>query len=174
MKIKLNPTWLTTLIVIMSALLIMLSGCPSTSYSTTTTAPTTTTTSPIPSSSPSQTASPLPSTPSSTTSASPSATSTGTATTINLTAQNIAFNMSTITVKAGAQVTVNFNNMDNGIPHNFAVYTDSSATKSIFVGQIVNGPGTMKYTFTAPTTPGNYFFRCDVHPTQMTGQFIVQ
>ncbi len=89
-------------------------------------------------------------------------------------AQNIAFNMSTITVKAGAPVTVNFNNMDSGIPHNFAVYTNSAATQSIFVGQVVTGPATMTYNFTAPATPGTYFFRCDIHPTIMTGQFIVQ
>jgi plastocyanin len=36
-------------------------------------------------------------------------------------------------------------------------------------------PGVAKtiYTFTAPTQPGAYFFRCDIH-TYMTGTFIVQ
>ena len=82
--------------------------------------------------------------------------------------------MSTITVKAGSQVTVNFNNMDVGVPHNLAVYTNSSASTSIFVGQIITGPATATYTFTAPSTPGTYFFRCDVHPANMIGQFIVQ
>jgi plastocyanin len=37
----------------------------------------------------------------------------------------------------------------------------------------VTGPTTTTYTFTAPSTPGSYFFRCDVHPTQMTGTFVV-
>jgi plastocyanin len=64
--------------------------------------------------------------------------------------------------------------MDSGIPHNFAVYNNQSATTVIFRGDVVTGPGTKTYTFTAPATPGTYFFRCDVHPTQMTGQFIVQ
>jgi cytochrome c oxidase subunit II len=93
---------------------------------------------------------------------------------IDLTARNIAFDKSTITVPAGASVTVTFNNKDNNVPHNFAVYTDSSATKSIFVGQVVTGPKTISYTFTAPAAPGNYFFRCDVHPALMTGTFVVQ
>jgi plastocyanin len=93
--------------------------------------------------------------------------------TINLTAQNIAFSLSSISVPAGAQVTVNFNNMDSGIPHNFSVYTNSSASTSIFVGTMITGPGTTTYTFTAPPTPGSYFFRCDVHPTVMTGTFTV-
>jgi plastocyanin len=92
--------------------------------------------------------------------------------TINLAAQNIAFDQSTITVPAGASVTVVFNNKE-GIPHNFAVYTDSSATKSIFIGATVTGPTTKIYTFTAPATPGNYFFRCDIHALQMTGKFVV-
>jgi len=101
-------------------------------------------------------------------------TPTGASVTIDLIAKNIAFNKNTITVPAGAQVTVNFDNQDSGTPHNFAVYTDSSASKSVFVGQIIAGPKTMMYTFAAPTTPGNYFFRCDAHPSKMTGTFIVQ
>jgi plastocyanin len=46
--------------------------------------------------------------------------------------------------------------------------------KPIFVGQIITGPSaTIDYKFTAPITPGTYFFRCDVHPS-MNGSFIVQ
>jgi plastocyanin len=93
--------------------------------------------------------------------------------TIGLIAKNIAFNTSTITVPAGANVTVNFYNQDKGIPHNFAVYNSSSAENAIFKGQIITGPAKTTYTFTAPSNPGTYYFRCDVHPTQMNGQFIV-
>ncbi|MGA9099244.1 MAG: cupredoxin domain-containing protein [Methanotrichaceae archaeon] len=92
---------------------------------------------------------------------------------IGLIAKNIAYNTSTITAPAGARVTINFDNEDSGIPHNFAVYTDSSATNVIFRGQIITGSKQIAYTFIAPSTPGNYYFRCDVHPTQMYGQFIV-
>lgn len=97
----------------------------------------------------------------------------GSTVTIDLTAKNIAFNVNSITVPAGSNVAINFNNQDNGVPHNFAVYTDSSASTTIFKGPIITGPNMTTYTFTAPTTPGTYFFRCDVHPTQMNGQFIV-
>jgi cytochrome c oxidase subunit II len=90
----------------------------------------------------------------------------------DLIAQNIAFDKSSITVKAGSQIIINFNNIDN-VPHNFSVYTDSSAATPIFKGNII-GLGTITYTFTAPGSPGTYFFRCDVHPTMMTGTFIVQ
>jgi len=92
---------------------------------------------------------------------------------VSLVAKNIAFDKSQITVPAGAHVTMLFDNQDTGIPHNFALYTDSHATTRIFVGDFVTGPKMVTYTFTAPSTPGNYFFRCDVHPEMMTGTFTV-
>jgi plastocyanin len=93
---------------------------------------------------------------------------------IDLVAENIAFNENTITVPAGADVIVNFNNRDSGVPHNFAVYETQAAEKVIFKGEIITGLKKTTYTFTAPDKPGTYFFRCDVHPTQMTGQFMVK
>ncbi|MEN6518119.1 MAG: PQQ-dependent sugar dehydrogenase [Methanospirillum sp.] len=110
----------------------------------------------------------------STTAATATATTTpGLTTSVDLTARNLAFSQSTITAQAGALVTIAFNNMDSGVPHNFALYTDASASTAIFTGALVTGPATTTYTFTAPSTPGSYFFRCDVHPTTMTGTFIV-
>ena len=118
-------------------------------------------------SSPSPTPAPTPSQPPTTT---PS--SSQTTVTINLTAQGMAFDRKTISVSAGADVTVIFENKDK-VPHNLAVYTDKSAAKGIFVGEVITGPKTITYRFTAPATPGTYFFRCDVHPATMIGDFIV-
>jgi plastocyanin len=103
----------------------------------------------------------------------PTATSGGQTVAVALTAQNIAFDKSTITVPAGSNVVMTFNNQDTGVPHNFALYTDSTAKTRIFAGGFVTGPATVTYTFTAPAQPGTYFFRCDVHPTVMTGSFVV-
>jgi len=97
----------------------------------------------------------------------------GNATVIDLTAHNIAFNKSTITVPAGANVTVDFTNEDDGVPHNFAVYDSNLRSNSIFVGEIITGPAETNYTFTAPDETGTYYFQCDVHPS-MNGQFIVE
>ncbi len=66
-----------------------------------------------------------------------------------------------------------FINKDAAVPHNFALYSDSTSAKKIFSGTIINGPATVTYTFTAPAVPGKYFFRCDVHPTVMFGTFVV-
>jgi predicted lipoprotein with Yx(FWY)xxD motif/plastocyanin len=123
------------------------------------------------------TATPVPptSTPTSTPITTPSPTQTPTAqnVSVTLTAKGISFDKKTITVPAGAHVTMTFNNQDNGIPHNFALYTDSSAQTQIYIGSIVTGPTTTTYTFDAPAQTGTYFFRCDIHPTTMTGSFIV-
>jgi plastocyanin len=92
---------------------------------------------------------------------------------IRLVAENIEFNLNTISVPAGSPVTVTFENKDDSIPHNLAVYTDSSASQTIFKGQIITGPATTTYSFQTPPTPGKYYFRCDIHPTMMNGDFTV-
>ena len=99
----------------------------------------------------------------------------GQAVTIDLIAQNMAFDKSTISVPAGAAVTVNFNNKDGGIPHNFAVYQNlpGGQVKPIFIGDTISGPATITYHFTAPASSGDYFFECDVHPQSMNGPFVV-
>jgi plastocyanin len=153
---RLSASLLVIALLIIVAMLGSLAACSSSTANTT--PPTTTTTA----------------TQSTGTSPATTASPGGEAISIDLVAQNLAFNMTTITVPAGATVTVNFDNKDNSIPHNLAVYTNSSASDSIFVGEIITGPKTITYKFTAPSTPGTYFFRCDTHPTMMTGEFIVQ
>ena len=92
---------------------------------------------------------------------------------IGVTAKNIAFNVSTITVPAGANVTVIFDNQDAGISHNIAFYDSEAAEKLFYRGEIFQGIRTVTYHFTGPSAPGTYWFRCDVHPTAMYGKFIV-
>lgn len=92
----------------------------------------------------------------------------------NIVAENIQFDVESITVSAGVEVTVTLDNRDAGVPHNIAFYTDSSASQLIAGTEVENGPVTQTLTFTAPTAPGTYFFRCDVHPDTMTGALVVQ
>ena len=93
--------------------------------------------------------------------------------TIDLYARNFAFNQRLLTVPAGAQVTINFDNRDNGIPHNFALYTDSSADEIIYRGEIITGPHTITYHFVAPEEKGTYYYQCDLHANTMNGYFVV-
>jgi plastocyanin len=85
----------------------------------------------------------------------------------------MAFDTKSINVTKGARVTIEFDNQDPGVPHNVSVYRTPEAKETIFRGEIITGPAKTKYTFKAPNEAGTYFFRCDVHPTTMTGDFIV-
>ncbi len=88
----------------------------------------------------------------------------------------IKFDKDTITVKAGSQVTLKFTNNDTGVPHNWSAYTDSTASTPIPGAKTATCTGACEeqITFTAPSQPGNYFFRCDVHPSVMKGTLVVQ
>jgi len=88
---------------------------------------------------------------------------------VNIVAQGIAFDTGCIEVLAGRPFTIAFDNRD-ATQHNVALYTDSSATTSLAPpGELITGPSTNDYRIPAQE-PGTYFFRCDVHPTQMVGE----
>jgi len=91
---------------------------------------------------------------------------------LRLTAEGMAFDRDEISVPAGSPVEMTFENRDAGIPHNFALYRNASATETLFKGRVIEGPGTVIYSFTAPPETGRFFFRCDVHPQMMTGAFV--
>ncbi len=93
---------------------------------------------------------------------------------LDIAAQNIAFDPTCLVAPAGEAFTINFDNKDDAAttgPHNIAIATDSGYTDFLFTGDLVNGPDQVEYKVDA-LDAGNYYFRCDVHPT-MTGQFVV-
>jgi plastocyanin len=100
--------------------------------------------------------------------------STGGPVAVTLVAQNLVFDLSSIAASPSVEVTVTLDNRDAGVLHNVALYTNPSASSAIHVGELTTGPAVHDEVFTSPATPGNYFFRCDVHPDTMTGAFIVQ
>ena len=53
-----------------------------------------------------------------------------------------------------------------------AIYTDSSASTKISVGEIFAGPGQKTQSVPA-LAAGSYFFRCDVHP-DMQGTIVAE
>ncbi|MDQ3991345.1 MAG: cupredoxin domain-containing protein [Actinomycetota bacterium] len=98
----------------------------------------------------------------------------GAAVDLELEAENLSFQEETLSAPASAQVALEFKNRDS-VPHNFGLYTDESAQESIFIGTPITGPDAEEtLEFEAPAEPGSYFFRCDIHPDQMTGEFIAE
>jgi plastocyanin len=87
-----------------------------------------------------------------------------------VTAVDNAFEQTTLTVPAGEAFTLALVNED-AVPHNVSIYTDSSASDELYVGEYVTD-GTIVYGVPA-LEPGEYFFRCDLHP-EMTGTLIVE
>lgn len=85
-------------------------------------------------------------------------------------AEDLAFDTDCLAAPAGEAFTITFENRDAD-QHNVAIYTDDTATESIFQGELFAGPETMTYDVSA-LEAGEYFFRCDVHP-DMTGTFVV-
>jgi len=96
--------------------------------------------------------------------------------TVNLVAVGVAFDKKEIGVKIGGNVRIHFTNNDAGIQHNVAVYQSSTtftAVSSGSVGTTFAGPSVIDDVVFATPAAGSYFFRCDVHPTIMTGNFVV-
>jgi plastocyanin len=93
---------------------------------------------------------------------------------VTLVARNLAFDKRTITASPGVDVTVTLDNQDAGVLHNVSFYTNRSASTKIFVGELKAGVTQSVEKFKSPGSAGNYFFRCDAHPDQMTGTFVVK
>ncbi|TMF11234.1 MAG: hypothetical protein E6I37_09870, partial [Chloroflexi bacterium] len=87
----------------------------------------------------------------------------------------LSFNADQLSAAAGAHVTLTYTN-DSAIPHDWHLFdgADASAASIASTG-IKAGPNDVEsVSFAVPSTPGRYFFRCDVHPTLMTGFLVVR
>ena len=85
-------------------------------------------------------------------------------------AKDLKFQPTSVEVKAGQNVTIHFDNQDSA-PHNVAIFTDSSASSAISVGEVITSA---KADQVVPALqPGSYFFRCDVHH-DMTGTIVAK
>jgi plastocyanin len=74
-------------------------------------------------------------------------------------------------VPAGHFTVTVHNDLGGGIGspnHNFSVYTDSSATQSVFTGDLVY-PGQSVTYHVRKLPAGTYLFHCDIHPQTMVG-----
>jgi plastocyanin len=91
---------------------------------------------------------------------------------IKVVARNTAFDVKTISVTQGQLSDITFDNLDRGVYHNVAVYGSNGTP--YWDGQPVEGKKKINYAHVFNLPPGTYTFRCDFHPTIMTGTFIVK
>lgn len=98
-------------------------------------------------------------------SAAPSEDAGGGGTRVDISALNVAFEQTEISVPADVPFVIHFSNKDAGIPHNVEIKDQMSM--SIFKGDIIDGVAETDYQ--VPALPiGTYPFICSVHPN-MTG-----
>lgn len=90
---------------------------------------------------------------------------------VTITAKDMKFAPATVTVPAGEAFDLVFDNQE-GAPHNVAIYTDSSASTKVSIGEIFSGPAQKTQSVPA-LAAGTYFFRCDVHP-DMQGTIVAE
>jgi plastocyanin len=93
-----------------------------------------------------------------------------------VTASGLAFDTDTISLTAGQETTITFDNQDAGVQHNIAIYTANPAedpsAEVLFQGDLITGPDTIDYVV-PPLDAGEYYFFCIVHP-DMNGSVVVQ
>jgi plastocyanin len=82
------------------------------------------------------------------------------------------FDRSELTIAADTDVTITADNTDS--THNFAVYTSDPAGGGELIDQTEIHVAPFVDTVTVSLAAGEYFFRCEVHPTIMTGTLIAQ
>jgi plastocyanin len=86
------------------------------------------------------------------------------------------FDRAELTIAADTETTITADNTDAGVSHNFAVYASRHAAESgeeaLAATEVCNAPCSDAVTLNL--SAGEYFFRCEVHPSQMTGTLIVR
>ncbi len=88
---------------------------------------------------------------------------------LDIAASGVQFDTASLEAPAGSTFQINFDNQDNGIPHDVDIL-DAAGTK-VFDGEIITGPAQVTYQVPA-LEPGEYQFICSVHPN-MTGTLTV-
>lgn len=99
--------------------------------------------------------------------------STGAAEVLKVTAADFKFEPSDVDAPLGKEVTFQLTNTGS-TTHTLTVYSDEAHTQRV-TGAEARAAAGQKAEFTVTfDKAGNYFFRCEIHPTQMKGEIKVQ
>ncbi len=86
-------------------------------------------------------------------------------------AEGNAFDKTCVAVAANRAFTISFENKDSA-GHGFTIAESETAATNLFQQAPVRGPQTVTLNV-GPLRPGTFFFKCQVHPAQMKGTFVV-
>lgn len=91
---------------------------------------------------------------------------------ITISAQNLEFSAPCMVANAGEPFTIHFENLE-GVPHDVAVYTDSSKDNEVMRGDPITGPNQSKDYEVPAMEAGQAYFDCTIHPADMNGTLYV-
>jgi plastocyanin len=92
-------------------------------------------------------------------------------TTLTIAAQGTKFDTDCLAAPAGRPFTVNFDNKDQTV-HNLMILESHSASEALFdAGTIPTGIQTLNVP---ALQAGTFAFHCKIHPSQMSGTFVVK
>jgi len=91
--------------------------------------------------------------------------------TLQIAAENVAFDTAALSAPADTPFKIDFDNRD-AIPHNVAIHEGSPTGPEVSKGEVFTGPGKKTYDV-PPLKAGAYGFICSVHPT-MAGTLTVE
>ena len=89
---------------------------------------------------------------------------------LQVVAEDLSFDTDCLAAPADTAFTIEFDNRDEGVPHNIDIEAEDGA--AAFGGAIITGPTTTTYDVDA-LAAGTYSFFCRVHPGPMQGTFVV-
>jgi mono/diheme cytochrome c family protein/plastocyanin len=97
--------------------------------------------------------------------------------TLTITESGSLFDQAELRALAGVELTITVDNKDDGVSHNWALYTSEQAAADredpLFATEIEPGLVVQTLTF-GPLEPGEYYYQCDVHAGTMFGKLIVE
>ena len=90
---------------------------------------------------------------------------------ITISAKNVAYSAPCIIAPAGTAFTIRFTNAES-IPHDVALYADSSKATEYFRGDVITGPDRSIDYAIDPIPAGDHFFDCIVHPAMRGALYV--
>jgi plastocyanin len=87
---------------------------------------------------------------------------------VEIDAADFSFNPADVSVAADTELTFVLANT-GGVPHTLTVYSDAEFTEGVAGADTGNVQDGAVGEFVTTLGAGEYFFRCEVHPTQMAG-----
>ncbi|MDP9271863.1 MAG: cupredoxin domain-containing protein [Chloroflexota bacterium] len=91
---------------------------------------------------------------------------------VDLSAKDLKFSAPCIEAAAGARIVIRFTN-EESMPHNVAVYADSTRAQELVRGEIITGPNATTTVTVPPRPAGQLYFECSVHGS-MNGALVVR